>query len=47
MAVITPLLVFLKEIGNCKRLSLGPNFVLFLGQKYGYRKDSLAFRYHG
>ncbi|KAK0413279.1 hypothetical protein QR680_006707 [Steinernema hermaphroditum] len=25
------------EIGNCQRLSLGPNFVVFLCQKYGYR----------
>lgn len=25
------------EIRNCQRLSMGPNFVVFLGQKYGYR----------
>ncbi|XP_054714444.1 NACHT and WD repeat domain-containing protein 2-like [Uloborus diversus] len=25
------------EIQNCQRLSMGPNFVTFLGQKYGYR----------
>lgn len=22
---------------NCQRLSMGPNFICFLGQKYGYR----------
>jgi len=27
----------MKEIDNCQRLSMGPNFVVFLGQKYGYR----------
>src|SRR5215469_852051 len=27
----------MKEIENCQRLSTGPNFVVFLGQKYGYR----------
>lgn len=27
----------MKEIENCQRLSMGPNFVVFLGQKYGYR----------
>ncbi|XP_057664227.1 NACHT and WD repeat domain-containing protein 2 [Diorhabda carinulata] len=27
----------MKEIQNCQRLSMGPNFVVFLGQKYGYR----------
>jgi hypothetical protein len=27
----------MNEIDNCQRLSLGPNFVTFLGQKYGYR----------
>ncbi|KAL5006956.1 hypothetical protein ScPMuIL_015762 [Solemya velum] len=27
----------MKEIENCQRLSVGPNFVVFLGQKYGYR----------
>jgi hypothetical protein len=27
----------MNEIDNCQRLSLGPNFVVFLGQKYGYR----------
>ncbi|CAF0730796.1 unnamed protein product [Brachionus calyciflorus] len=27
----------MQEIDNCQRLSLGPNFVVFLGQKYGYR----------
>ncbi|OAF70509.1 hypothetical protein A3Q56_01719 [Intoshia linei] len=26
-----------QEIDACKRLSLGPNFVLFSGQKYGYQ----------
>lgn len=27
----------MQEIHNCQRLSIGPNFVVFLGQKYGYR----------
>ncbi|KAJ8313494.1 hypothetical protein KUTeg_008055 [Tegillarca granosa] len=27
----------MQEIDNCQRLSIGPNFVVFLGQKYGYR----------
>ncbi|XP_050388645.1 NACHT and WD repeat domain-containing protein 2 [Patella vulgata] len=27
----------MQEIDNCQRLSVGPNFVVFLGQKYGYR----------
>ncbi|KAI6242069.1 NACHT domain-containing protein [Aphelenchoides fujianensis] len=27
----------INEIHNCQRLSVGPNFVVFLGQKYGYR----------
>ncbi|XP_063218680.1 NACHT and WD repeat domain-containing protein 2 [Bacillus rossius redtenbacheri] len=27
----------MKEIENCQKLSMGPNFVVFLGQKYGYR----------
>lgn len=27
----------MREIRNCQRLSMGPNFVTFLGQKYGYR----------
>lgn len=27
----------MNEIKNCQRLSMGPNFVVFLGQKYGYR----------
>lgn len=27
----------MNEIKNCQRLSVGPNFVTFLGQKYGYR----------
>ncbi|XP_065084724.1 NACHT and WD repeat domain-containing protein 2 [Ochlerotatus camptorhynchus] len=27
----------MREIRNCQRLSMGPNFVVFLGQKYGYR----------
>ncbi|KAL6427737.1 hypothetical protein ACFW04_008880 [Cataglyphis niger] len=27
----------MREIENCQRLSMGPNFVVFLGQKYGYR----------
>ncbi|KFB37533.1 AGAP011163-PA-like protein [Anopheles sinensis] len=27
----------MREIQNCQRLSMGPNFVVFLGQKYGYR----------
>ncbi|CAK1595571.1 unnamed protein product [Parnassius mnemosyne] len=27
----------MREIKNCQRLSMGPNFVVFLGQKYGYR----------
>ncbi|XP_023233004.1 NACHT and WD repeat domain-containing protein 2-like [Centruroides sculpturatus] len=27
----------MKEIENCQRLSMGANFVVFLGQKYGYR----------
>ncbi|RWS26802.1 NACHT and WD repeat domain-containing protein 2-like protein, partial [Leptotrombidium deliense] len=27
----------LKEIKNCQKLSVGPNFVVFLGEKYGYR----------
>ncbi|GFG36815.1 hypothetical protein Cfor_08648 [Coptotermes formosanus] len=27
----------MREIANCQRLSMGPNFVVFLGQKYGYR----------
>ncbi|XP_071108697.1 NACHT and WD repeat domain-containing protein 2-like [Haliotis cracherodii] len=27
----------MQEIDNCQRLSMGPSFVVFLGQKYGYR----------
>lgn len=27
----------MREITNCQRLSMGPNFISFLGQKYGYR----------
>ncbi|XP_065565326.1 NACHT and WD repeat domain-containing protein 2-like isoform X3 [Artemia franciscana] len=27
----------MREIENCQRLSMGPNFISFLGQKYGYR----------
>ncbi|KAG1650116.1 NACHT and WD repeat domain-containing protein 2 [Nymphon striatum] len=27
----------MNEIKNCQRVSIGPNFVVFLGQKYGYR----------
>lgn len=27
----------LKEIENCKKVSLGPSFVVLIGQKYGYR----------
>ncbi|KAL7638639.1 UNVERIFIED_CONTAM: hypothetical protein RMT77_011211 [Armadillidium vulgare] len=27
----------MREIQNCQRLSMGPNFVFFGGQKYGYR----------
>ncbi|XP_060597437.1 NACHT and WD repeat domain-containing protein 2-like [Ruditapes philippinarum] len=27
----------MQEIDNCQRLSIGPNFIVFLGQKYGYR----------
>ncbi|XP_064648000.1 NACHT and WD repeat domain-containing protein 2-like [Lineus longissimus] len=27
----------MQEIDTCQRLSMGPNFVVFLGQKYGYR----------
>ncbi|KAI3386911.1 hypothetical protein SNEBB_004259 [Seison nebaliae] len=27
----------MQEIDNCQRLSVGPNFIVFLGQKYGYR----------
>ncbi|XP_037797036.1 NACHT and WD repeat domain-containing protein 2-like [Penaeus monodon] len=27
----------MREIDNCQRLSMGPNFVVFGGQKYGYR----------
>ncbi|XP_011493787.1 PREDICTED: NACHT and WD repeat domain-containing protein 2 [Ceratosolen solmsi marchali] len=27
----------MREIENCQRLSMGPNFVVLLGQKYGYR----------
>ncbi|KAL8615116.1 hypothetical protein ACOMHN_054485 [Nucella lapillus] len=27
----------MQEIDNCQRLSMGPNFIVFLGQKYGYR----------
>ncbi|KAF2357626.1 P-loop containing nucleoside triphosphate hydrolase [Trinorchestia longiramus] len=27
----------MREIRNCQRLSMGPNFVFFGGQKYGYR----------
>ncbi|KAK8403257.1 hypothetical protein O3P69_000406 [Scylla paramamosain] len=27
----------MREIDNCQRLSMGPNFVFFGGQKYGYR----------
>eukprot|EP00106_Octopus_bimaculoides_P010882 XP_014778324.1 PREDICTED: NACHT and WD repeat domain-containing protein 2-like [Octopus bimaculoides] len=27
----------MQEIDNCQRLSMGPNFVVLLGQKYGYR----------
>ncbi|XP_070570769.1 NACHT domain- and WD repeat-containing protein 1-like isoform X2 [Ptychodera flava] len=27
----------IREISNCQRLSKGPNFVVFLGNKYGYR----------
>ncbi|GBP66175.1 NACHT domain- and WD repeat-containing protein 1 [Eumeta japonica] len=29
----------MREIKNCQRLSMGPNFVVFLGQKYGYSFD--------
>ncbi|KAL3867039.1 hypothetical protein ACJMK2_044276 [Sinanodonta woodiana] len=29
--------VCLKEIRNCQRISIGPNFVALIGQKYGYR----------
>ena len=29
--------ICLEEIANCQRASLGPNFVFFGGQKYGYR----------
>ena len=29
--------ICLKEVENCKKMSLGPNFVLLIGQKYGYR----------
>ena len=25
------------ELTNCQRLSMGPNFIFFGGQKYGYR----------
>ena len=25
------------ELRNCQRLSMGPNFIFFGGQKYGYR----------
>ena len=25
------------ELRNCQRLSMGPNFIYFGGQKYGYR----------
>ncbi|XP_012943969.1 NACHT and WD repeat domain-containing protein 2 [Aplysia californica] len=27
----------MQEIVNCQRVSMGPNFIVFLGQKYGYR----------
>ncbi|KAK3802261.1 hypothetical protein RRG08_004547, partial [Elysia crispata] len=27
----------MQEIENCQRVSMGPNFIVFLGQKYGYR----------
>ncbi|CAF3624005.1 unnamed protein product [Rotaria sp. Silwood1] len=27
----------MQEIDNCQRVSVGPNFVVFLAQKYGYR----------
>ena len=33
----------MREIKNCQRLSMGPNFVVFLGQKYGYRYLSKHF----
>ena len=29
--------ICLKEVENCQKMSLGPNFVLLIGQKYGYR----------
>ncbi|XP_023331552.1 NACHT and WD repeat domain-containing protein 2 [Eurytemora carolleeae] len=29
--------IFLQEVKNCKINSLGPSFILLLGQKYGYR----------
>lgn len=29
--------ICLEEIRNCQKTSLGPNFIFFGGQKYGYR----------
>lgn len=29
--------ICLDEIRNCQKASIGPNFVFFGGQKYGYR----------
>ena len=29
--------ICLEEIANCQRASIGPSFVFFGGQKYGYR----------
>ncbi|KAF9823507.1 hypothetical protein SFRURICE_011360 [Spodoptera frugiperda] len=33
----------MREIKNCQRLSMGPNFVVFLGQKYGYRSRNSKY----
>jgi hypothetical protein len=34
--------VFLQEIVHCQRLSLGPNFVAFVGDRYGSRPPAVS-----
>ena len=33
------------ELRNCQRLSMGPNFIYFGAQKYGYRLVMSGFEY--
>ena len=33
------------ELRNCQRLSMGPNFIYFGAQKYGYRLVSCGIKY--